>query len=334
MATIRDVAKLSGVSVATVSRVINQNGYVNKDTETKVRKSMELLKYKPNTVARALANKKTESLALIVPDITNPFFPELAKAIEDTARSFGYSIILTSSEVNGDKNINYLEILINRYIDGIICSSNEIPEADINHLQKSGIPIVALDRAVNSKGIASIRVNNYDGGIMAVQHLLSIGCKKIAHISGPFHINTSLERYRGYVDTLEKVQLFHPSLIVEGDFTIESGIKNTYSLIEKYPDIDGIFTANDLMAVGVLKALIRLGKKVPEDIALIGFDGITLGTAIEPEISTIAQPIYDIGSLAVHKLISLIKNQHNTEEISRELEVKLVQRATTSKIKN
>ncbi|MBO0995189.1 LacI family DNA-binding transcriptional regulator [Bacillus sp. SD088] len=329
LATIRDVARLANVSVATVSRVINQNGYVHKDTESKVRKSMELLNYKPNSVARALANKRTDSLALIVPDITNPFFPELAKAIEDTARGFGYSLILTSPEFNADSNNNYLENLINRYIDGIICSSSEIPEADITQLQKVGIPIVALDRAVNSKGITSISVNNYDGGMKATQHLLSIGCKRIAHISGPLHVNTSLARYRGYVDTLDSAQLFDPSLIREGDFTIESGINNTYALLEKHPDIDGIFTANDLMAVGALKALIRLEKRIPEDIALIGFDGISLGTAVEPEISTIAQSIYEIGSLAVKKLISQINNKQDTEELSQELEVQLVQRATT-----
>jgi LacI family transcriptional regulator len=331
LATIRDVARLAGVSVATVSRVINQNGYVNKETETKVKNSMELLNYRPNSLARALANKKSESIALIVPDITNPFFPELAKAIEDTARNYGYSVILTNSDLNQKKNINYLEVLINRYIDGIICTSNELSEGDINQLQKLGIPIVTLDRAVNSKAVSSIQVDNYGGGVMAVKHLLSIGCRKIAHISGPFHLNTSLERYRGYVDTLEKMDMFHPSLVVEGDFTIDSGIKSAYTLLEKSPDIDGIFASNDLMAVGVLKSLIRQGKKVPDDIALIGFDGITLCTAIEPEISTIAQPIYTIGQLAVQKLINLIKKQQTNEEPTKKLEVKLLERATTLK---
>jgi len=330
MATIKDVAKLAGVSVATVSRVINKNGYVNINTEQKVRKSMELLNYQPNTVARALTSKKTNTLALIVPDITNPFFPELAKYVEETALRYGYSVILTSLDLNKGKN--YLDMLSNRYIDGIICTTNQIPESDIDYIQKLGIPFVALDRAVDSKAIASISVNNYQGGTMAVEHLLSIGCKKIAHISGPFHVKTSLERYRGFVDTLEKNHMFHPSLVIEGDFTINSGIEITYKLLQKSPDIDGIFTSNDLIAVGALKALIRLGKKVPDDIAIIGFDGITLGTSVEPEISTIAQPISKIGSLSVERLIELINNQQSTISSSLQLEVELVQRASTTKI--
>jgi LacI family transcriptional regulator len=329
MTTIRDVAKLAGVSVATVSRVINQNGYVNKDTELKVKNSMELLNYKPNSLARALVSKKTDTIALIVPDITNPFFPELAKAVEETAQTLGYSVILSNSNIS--ENNDLVESLRNRFIDGFICASNEISEEQILKFQKLGTPVVTIDRAISSNNVSSIQVDNYKGGIMAVEHLLSIGCKKIALLSGPFHLSTALGRYRGYVDALDQIDNFNPSLVVEGDFSIESGIKNTYLILDKHPDIDAIFATNDLMAVGALKALIRLGKKVPEDIALIGFDGIGICTAIEPEISTIAQPIFSIGSLAVKQLINQIKDNKVAEGIRETLDVQLVQRGTTKR---
>ncbi|PLS09663.1 LacI family DNA-binding transcriptional regulator [Neobacillus cucumis] len=333
MATIRDVAKLASVSVATVSRVINKNGYVNKQTEIKVLESMKLLNYKPHTIARALSNKQTYTLALILPDITNPFFPELARAIEDTATKFGYSLILANSDSNKEKTTSYIESLTNRYVDGIIFASHELSLDKINQIKDSGIPMATLDRAVNLKGLPSIGVQNYEGGIMAVKHLLSMGCSKIGHICGPIYYHTSIERYKGYVDALEDINQFHPSYVVQGDFSIESGFEMANRLLSNHPEIDGIFAANDLMAVGALKALIRLKKKIPEEVALIGFDGISITSQMEPEISTIAQPIYQIGAMAVNCLIDQIQKKIPCEQSGQELELKLVARASTLKSK-
>lgn len=332
MTTIKDVARLAGVSVATVSRVMNKNGYVGKETEKKVLESMQVLNYQPNKIARALTNKATDSIALISSDMTNPFFPELVKSVENTAYDNGYNLILINIRGDGNKIENYYqEVLVNRYVDGIIYSSGDIPESDILHLQSLGIPCIALDRSADSKKVVSISINNYEGGSMAVEHLISIGCKKIAHLTGPMNINTSIDRYRAYINTIQRLLPLHPPLVIEGDFTLESGIESTYRLLERYPDVDGIFAANDLMAVGALKTLVRLGKSIPDEIALIGFDGIKLGTAVEPEISTIAQPISEIGSLAVKKLISLIKRPSHHEQ-SETLKVQLIQRTSTKKI--
>jgi LacI family transcriptional regulator len=330
MATIRDVAKIAGFSVATVSRVINQSGYVNKDTENKIKESMLQLQYTPNSFARGLASKKSDTIALIIPDITNPFFPELARAVEDTAKSFGYTLILGNSDGHEDKAFQYVNIFKQRFIDGVIFASHQLRESEVTQLTDLGIPVVTLDRAFDASITPSIQVNNYRGAVMATEHLIQIGCKKIAHISGLNKLNTATERYNGYIDTLKKNNLFNPALIVQGDFTIESGLKAAQTLLKEQPDIDGIFSANDLMAVGALKTLLRSGKKVPDDIALIGFDGITLMSLIEPEISTIAQPIYEMGSLAARQLINMIRDKTPlNEKVVKQLDTQLIVRAST-----
>lgn len=330
MATIRDVAKLAGFSVATVSRVINQNGYVNQHTEKKIKECMLQLQYTPNSLARGLASKKTDTIALIIPDITNPFFSELARAVEDTANSFGYTLILGNSDGHEEKAFQYVNIFKQRFVDGIIFASHQLKTSEINQLSNFGIPVVTLDRAFNTTITPSFQVNNYHGAVMATEHLIEIGCKKIAHISGPDNINTSMERYHGYVDTLNKINRYNPALIVHGDFRLESGLKATQVLLEEHPDIDGIFSANDLMAVGAVKTLLRSGKKIPEDVALIGFDGIALMNVIEPEISTIAQPIYELGSLTVRQLISLIHDKEPPNgNVVEEFDTQLIVRAST-----
>jgi LacI family transcriptional regulator len=330
MATIRDVAKLSGVSVATVSRFINKSGYVNTETEEKIKESIKKLNYTPNSLARALASKKTDTIALIIPDITNPFFPELARAVEDTAKSLGYTLILGNSDSEGANELKYIEILKNRYVDGIIFASHQLRPSEVHELLQMSIPILTLDRAVDSglENLPSISVNNYMGAVMGVEHLISIGCKNIAHISGPYHLRTSLERLRGYTDSLKNSMLFNASFVVQGDFTVESGLQATRQLMAENPEIDGIFAANDLMAIGALKALIRLGKKVPDDVALLGFDGIQMTQVMEPEISTVAQPIYEMGALAVRQLVSLIDKREIGKQVE-ELQGQLIQRASS-----
>ncbi|MCR8633843.1 LacI family DNA-binding transcriptional regulator [Paenibacillus radicis (ex Xue et al. 2023)] len=336
MATIRDVAKLAGVSVATVSRVINQSGYVNKQTEDKIMKSMRELQYTPNTLARGLANKKTDSIALIIPNITNPFFPELVQAVEDAANRYGYTLLLGNSYNNEENALQYIHIFKNRFVDGVlIFASHQFDSKDLSEIDKIEIPTFVIDKALDNNQIFSAKNRNFMGATMAVEHLQTIGCRHIAHIRGPEKLFPARERFRGYQDALEKTGDFNPSYVENGDFSMESGVEATLRLLDKHPEIDGIFAANDLMAVGSLKALQRQGKKVPDQVALIGYDGIQLLQMFEPEISTIAIPIYDIGNAAVSILIDLINGKENrfgiNSNIMDEFEVKLIQRATTTK---
>jgi DNA-binding LacI/PurR family transcriptional regulator len=328
MATIRDVASLAKVSVATVSRVLNKNGYVNETTEANVRKAMQQLNYKPNTIAQSLSSRKTKMLGLIVPDITNPFFPELARAVEDVAQIYGYTVILCNSDEKVEKEREYLDVLEQKYIDGIILASHTF---EYHHLSEK-IPVVVLDRSIDDN-MPTVVSQNRQGAVMATSHLLEVGCKKIAHIRGPQETMTAQERYKGYLQVVQKQTWFQNDLVVDGDFEITKSLEATKELLQQHPDIDGIFAGNDLMAVGALKAARQLGRKVPEDIAIIGFDNILLTTMIETELSTIAQPIYDMGALATRMLLKKIENKP-LPDTYHELEVTLVQRASTQRAKS
>lgn len=305
MTTIRDVAKEAEVSVATVSRVLNNNGYVNEDTRKKVLKVIEKLNYKPNAVARSLFKKQSKTIGLIVPDIKNPFFPEIARAVEDVMNLHGFTLILCNSDEYGEKEKKYLEILKQKYIDGIIIVTSKLTSKD---LKEAGIPIVALDRVPKDE-IPSVSVDHYDGARKAVQYLKSIGCKKIAHIRGPKDIISSEERYRGYLDEVKSEAWFQEDLVVNGDYNVNASATVTELLLQRHPDIDGIFAGNDQMAVGVLKAANQLQKVIPDDLSLIGFDGIELGRLIIPELTTISQPIYELGSTAAKMLLDLINGK-------------------------
>ncbi|MES9684884.1 LacI family DNA-binding transcriptional regulator [Gottfriedia acidiceleris] len=326
-ATIRDVAKEAGVSVATVSRFINNISYISPETEQKIKVVMKKLDYKPNEIARGLAKQKSKTIALIIPDISNPFFPELVVAIEEVAKLKGYSLILVNSNNDDLKNPKFWKEFQSRYIDGFVLASFEFNEEILKSLQKLQIPFVRVDRAVDTLTANSVGVDNYQGAVLAVEHLHELGCKKIAHISGPDVFIPSIDRLSGYRDTLQNYFPLQEPIVYQGDFTMESGKQLTQKLLEDHPYVDGIFLANDLMAIGSLKALKMLKIHVPTDIAIIGFDGIKIAEMVEPELSTIVQPIYRIGVAATNKLIHLIENTDDTEEY--QLEVALVKREST-----
>lgn len=330
MATIRDVAQRAGVSVATVSRVINNNGYVSEDTKDKVLKVMEILNYQPSMVARGLAGKRMKIIALILPDITNPFFAELARAVEDASRKYGYTVFLCNSDDQGDKEKSYIDVLTRKYIDGIIIASNTFGQDEINKLKKSAIPIVVLDRASVMDGCSVIRSTNYLGAQMAVEHLIDVGCTQVGHICGPQEFVTAKERLLGYKKVAEQFAWYTLTLTVGSDFTINGGKEAIKVLLQRHPKIDGVFAGNDLIAIGVLKQLHAMGIKVPEQIAVCGFDGIQITQITQPELTTIAQPIYDIGTLACKIIFDQIKGDPQATNI-HELDVKLIIRASTGK---
>lgn len=329
IATIRDVAKLTGVSVSTVSRYLNKSGYVNAETEQLIKAAIEKLNYAPNQVARGLAGKKTKTFALILPDISNLFFSDLARAVEDVAATYGYTVIFGNSDDQVVKEKRYIETLKQKYIDGIIFASNTFGHDDAEMLTKLGIPFVCLDRGPSEQKDASVvRSKNKEGAVMAVQHLLDVGCRKIAHIYGPQHLIPAKERLIGFEQSVQVFDWYSPTLLEPGDFRIAGGIKATERLLERHPDIDGIFAGNDLMAIGALKALHRMGIQVGRQVAVCGFDGIQTTEITVPELTTIAQPIYDMGAL-ISRL--LIKKIEGTLEENRlyELDVKLIVRDST-----
>jgi LacI family transcriptional regulator len=327
--TIREIAKEAGLSIATVSRFLNNSGYISDEAKIKIQEVMTRFDYKPNQIARGLAKQKTNTIALIIPDITNPFFPELVVSIEEAATSKGYSLILINTQENKIHSNNIFKNLQNRYVDGIILASFQIDDDVLDIIEKLQIPFVRIDRAANINSTNSIGIDNFKGAVMAVEHLIQVGCKNIAHISGPKNFPPSIERKKGYIHTINQYKLQEKPIVYEGDFSLESGKKMTELLIKEHKNIDGIFAANDLMAIGSLKALRLLNIDVPYDIAIIGFDGIKLTEIVEPEISTIEQPIYNIGILATNQLINQIENRPIENEGIENLQFRLIKRKST-----
>ncbi|WP_373893756.1 LacI family DNA-binding transcriptional regulator [Virgibacillus sp. CBA3643] len=324
MTTIRDVAKLANVSVATVSRVINDNGYVNENTKQKVKDVVRKLNYRPNDVARSLFKGKSKMIALFVPDIKNPFFPELARAVEDISNKHGYTFILCNTDNDPNKEMAYLHALLQKSIDGIILVSNTM---STNQIKDMNVPVIALDRKISSE-IISVTVNNKEGARQAVQYLRKQGCKRIAHISGPENVSSAKGRLEGYLEEVKNEKWFASDFICTGNYTVDKAFQSTKELLQRDAEIDGIFVANDLMGVGVLKAVESLNIKVPDELSIIGFDGIELGEITTPSLTTMAQPIYHIGKRAAELLIQRIGQPGNAIK-SEEHKVKLIVREST-----
>ncbi|WP_176223934.1 LacI family DNA-binding transcriptional regulator [Thalassobacillus devorans] len=329
MVTIRDVSKLSGCSVATVSRVINKSGYVSADAKQAIQKAIKELNYKPNTIARSLSGKKTYTVGLIIPDIMNPFFPEIARAIEDVASEIGYTVLLCNTDDNLQKEKNYIDVLQTKQVDGIIIASYTIDEQQILNLYQDRFPVVVLDRIFHSSNIPAIVSKNREGSYIAVKHLIDQGCKKIAHIAGPFEVYASRERFVGFEEACKKNTCYLPSLIsYQNGFHVSHGFDGMNELLDKDSEIDGVFAGNDLMALGALKALNKRGISVPKDIKLVGFDNTSLSAMTIPSITTIKQPIYEIGKRAMNTLLSIIDGK-KVEKYVTELDVELIKRESS-----
>jgi LacI family transcriptional regulator len=298
----RDVAKKAGVSVATVSRVLNEKGYIKEETRIKVLAAIEETNFKPNIVARSLFKKQSKTIGLIVPDINNPFFPQLARAVEDVTNQSDYTVILCNSDDDLQKELGYFELLQQKFVAGIIVVSNKI---EGKHLKGLNFPIVALDRELD-RTIPNVTCDNYEGAKKATQHLLECGCKKIAHIKGPDKNLNAEERNRGFRDVLTEVNSYQEDRVVSASFTLESAKQATFRLLSEHPEIDGIFAGSDVMAIGVMKAAEKMGYSIPNDLMVIGFDGIQFGEMVTPELTTVAQPIYQMGNTAAKMLMNMI----------------------------
>ena len=325
MANIKDVAKLANVSVATVSRVINNKGYVNEHTKELVMQAIKELNYVPNEIARSLYRKSSKIVGIIIPDLKNEFFNDMIAGIEEVIFKHGYKTMLCTSKESLDREKEYLQMFSTNKIDGLILCSNSPDIASYTNLD---IPIVALDRII-SKDIPSITADNYMGGILAANHLISNNCTHIVQFRGPLPFAPANERANGFIQTIQR----HSNIklhTIELDYNLDST-----SIIEQFlttnPQIDGIFAASDIFAANCIRCLKKLGRKIPQDVKVIGYDNISICEFTDPTISTIAQPIVDMGELAAETLFKLIKNEP-IEQFHVSLPVKLIERESTGSL--
>lgn len=311
--TISDIAQMANVSKATVSRVINNKPEgVSKETRDKILKLIEENNFQPSMIARGLVTKKTKSIGLIIPDITNPFFPQLVRGAEDYANKMGYHIFLCNSDKSITKEVEYLNAFVEKSVDGVILTSNiSTSESHNKLLKRSNMPCVLLDRHVENKDYeAGVFLDNKKGAYLATEFLLNNGHKKIVFITGPMSVTTSINRLNGYEAAFkDKGVAIMPELIIEGDYLIDSGYRVIDNLLKQGKEFTAIFAGNDMMAIGAIKALRGHNVKIPEEVEVIGFDNIEISQIIEPALSTVAQPAYDMGMKGAELLIKLIEGK-------------------------
>lgn len=322
MANIRDVAKEAGVSVATVSRYINKNGYVGKQSAAKIEQAIQTLNYKPSLVARSLSKKQTHYIGLIVPDITNPFFPELARAVEDIALTYGYTIVLCNSDGNPEKELHYIETLQQKYIAGFIITTSSL---DAHHYENLTIPMVALDRKIGGP-LPTVSSQNKEGAKTGTSHLIERGCQNILCLRGPKGVVPADERLAGFIEAVQHTNV--QTEIIDCPFQFDVAEKIVTRALQENPAIDGIFASSDISAAGALKAAHSLGRNVPNDLQIIGFDNISLSEMMTPGLTTIAQDIYKMGAIAARMLIKTIEDLPLKEK-KVQIPVELIQRGTT-----
>lgn len=324
MASIREVAKLAGVSPSTVSRVMNGTANVDFGKRQRVLAAIDKTGFKPNELARALYKKSSRIIGVIVPNIENPFFNELAKAVEEEAYRNGYRILLCNSNNNAEKELLNIQMLDQMKADGIILMTNS--EKTGREISKYEIPVVVVDRRiVGGEEIAFIESNHYKGGKIATEYLLNCGCKNIVCLRGPLEFTSGQQRYRGYKDICSKYEIKEQCIDCIYDY--EAGLEATKALIKKYPRVDGILACNDMVAISAYKILKKEGYSIPQDVQIIGFDNIKFSRLFTPEFTTITQPITDMGTLAAQIII----RHGNGLSFQKEniFDVSLVERQTT-----
>ncbi|WP_028399784.1 catabolite control protein A [Ectobacillus panaciterrae] len=313
--TIYDVAREANVSMATVSRVVNGNPNVKPTTRKKVLEAIERLGYRPNAVARGLASKKTTTVGVIIPDISSIFYAELARGIEDIATMYKYNIILSNSDQNKEKEMHLLNTMLGKQVDGIVFMSENITEEHVEEFEKSPVPIVLAASFDEKSATPSVNIDYEQAAFDAVKYLLDKEHTRVAFVSGPFeHAAAEVKKMKGYKSALEEAGIaYDEELAVEGEFTYDSGMEAFDKLWELSEKPTAIFVASDEMALGVIHGAQDKGIHIPNDVEVIGFDNTRLATMVRPQLTTVVQPMYDIGAVAM-RLLTKYMNKETVED--------------------
>jgi LacI family transcriptional regulator len=306
-ASIYDVAREARVSVFTVSAVVNHKSHVGKKLRQRVELAIRKLNYRPNLLARSLAKQKTHTIGMIVPDISNPFFPLVVRGAEDAAQKRGYNLLLCNSDDTQEKEENALELLLSKRVDGILLTKAicDLSPPLRKLVQEMKVPIVLVMRTFPKISRDAVITDDYQGAYEAVCHLARSGRKRIGLIGGPRKVSNGKARWEGFRDALKANNLdFDPSLVIDGDYRMESGYRGGNLLLSHRPD--GVYVANFLMTVGLLKAAEEMGLRCPEDFGLVSFDDYPWLGIFHPKLTTVELPKYQLGQEAVELLLDRI----------------------------
>lgn len=314
MASIKEVAKLANTSITTVSRVINNTGYVKEETKERILEAIKELDYKP--LERADLRKETKAIGLIVPNIENPFFGKMARHISKVANSYNYNLLLLDLEGIESHKDDFLIDLIENRVDGIIYVSSQRCNEAMNAAKKRNIPFVILDREIQKEEVNTVIVNNNYGAFIAAEHLIKLGHRNIAFIGGAEDMEISTRRKEGYLDALTENGIEpNKDYICYGNYKMQSGYDCMKKMYSKHKEITGVIAANDLMAIGALNYLIREGVNVPKEVSIVGFDNIEISESITPSLTTIEYPMERISEITIDLILRQIKDKDKNVEV-------------------
>lgn len=307
--TIEMVAELAGVSLSTVSRILNGTAVVSEAKKQAVDQAIAQLEFVPNPMARSLAGGKSHSIGVITRAIDSPFYGAALRGIEETLDPAGYSALFVSGHFDVNIEKRCFDLLRGRRVDGIILLTGNLPDSNLKSYAKS-LPLVVTGRTLKAKGLVSLDFDNFEGGRLATEHLIKLGHQKIAVITGESSHKDSMERLRGHCAALEAANLkFDPRLVIAGDYLELGGVRAIEELFAKKLSFTGIFALNDQMAAGAALALHRLGKHIPKDYSLVGFDDLPQSVYASPPLTTVRQPAYELGQLAAKSMIKLLRGE-------------------------
>src|SRR5512133_1256590 len=308
MTTIRDVAKAAGVAPITVSRVINNTGYIREQTRERVLAAVKELGYVPNSLALSLRWKQTGILALVLTDITNPFWTTVARGVEDAASQAGLSIILCNTDEDEHKQERYLNVMLQRRVDGVLLVPVNGDPAAVDLIQRQSTPLVILDRRTPGAAVDVVRCDSEGGAYQLTQHLIALGHRRIAMLSGPQSASSAVDRAAGYRKALSENGI-QAEQILYGSFSVESGYQMARQALESQPCPTALFAGNNFIAIGALKYLRERGIQVPGEISLVGFDDLPQSLVVDPFLTAAAQPAYEMGFKATQRLLQHLTGQ-------------------------
>ncbi|MBE3590731.1 MAG: LacI family DNA-binding transcriptional regulator [Firmicutes bacterium] len=315
MATLRDVARLAGVDPSTVSRVVNgdQDLVIKEETRQRILKAVETLGYRPNAIARSLRLQRTRTIGLLVPDICNPFFPEVIRGAEAVASEAGYHVIFGNTDDDPAKERRFIDTLLAARCDGLILATAMTRDQTIEYLSEQGLPFVLVNRYTLGTDHYVV-TDNLQAGREAVAHLIELGHRRIAHLAGPLFTDTGLSRLQGYRTALREAGItFHSAYVEECDFKEASGYEGARRLLQLDPRPTAIFAANDLIAIGVYRAAAEAGLRIPDDLSVVGHNDIPAATYLHPQLTTIRVPLNEMGRSSARLLVELIERGEATE---------------------
>ena len=328
--TIADVAQRSGVSTATVSRVLSGAAPARAATRERVLAAAKELEYRPSGIARALKRSETRTIGLLVTDIGNPFFPEIVRAVEDEAHRRGYGVLLCNAADDPERELAYLDVLLERRVDGLIVASARTTRRHADRLARVPMPVVLVNSDAPAGALPGISVAHRNGARLAAEHLLALGHRRLAHVTAPrTHAAAARPRLAGVTDALRAAGIDPATLlVVGGDEHVEGGMRATELLLARRPMPTAIVCYNDLTAVGALRAIRAAGLRVPDDVSVVGFDDVELSAWTDPPLTTVRQPTDALGRWAVEQLTSASPSSERGERVV--LEPTLVVRASTA----